>query len=468
MIFTQPIFFIFFALVFTVYWMLPWHRERKWLLLVGSMYFYGSWDWRFLFLIGFTTMTDYALGAWIARTEAENRRKALIILSLAINLGVLGFFKYFNFFIESGIAMLNAFGARADYFELRIVLPVGISFFTFQSLSYTLDVYRRAIPPAKSLADFALFVAFFPQLVAGPIVRASDFLPQLDHPKRYDAVRFKYCLTLFFIGFFKKACVADNLAPLVDAVFKSPESYATSAVWLAVFSYAAQIYCDFSGYTDMAIASAGLLGYTLCENFRHPYFATNITDFWRRWHMSLSTWLRDYLYVPLGGNRGGVAFGIRNVLITMTLGGLWHGAGINFILWGFLHGIALAIHRLTGTPRPAPNTGITMQKIFGVLFTFFVVSQLWVLFRAPEVSIANKIFSVLYGWNSGGDITFPALLLYFLLLAAVAHGIAAKVDLPSWSERFTDAAFILLAALMIAGTLPLISRDYQPFIYFQF
>jgi alginate O-acetyltransferase complex protein AlgI len=298
MLFVEPRFLLFFAAVALLYWSLPRNGWRKALLLVASYAFYGAWDWRFLALIGLTTIVDWSIARQLGETGDEHRRKHLVLASLSVNLGVLFAFKYLNFFADSAAALLESLGIPVNWTTLNIVLPVGISFYTFQSLSYTIDVYRREVEPRWSLADFALFVAFFPQLVAGPIVRAADFLPQLDGVRRFAEVPVRACLVLFLIGYFKKACVSDNIAPLIDPVFAKSVAYGSEALVAAVLLYAVQIYCDFSGYSDMAIALAGLLGYRLPLNFAWPYFADGIIDFWRRWHMSLSTWLRDLSLHP--------------------------------------------------------------------------------------------------------------------------------------------------------------------------
>ena len=288
---------------------------------------------------------DYFVGAMLARTENPGRRRGWLILSLCANLGTIAFFKYYNFFVTSAAALLAWLGLPASLHTLNIIIPVGVSFYTFHSMSYTIDVYRGRLKPVSSILDLACFIGFFPQMVAGPIVRASTFLPQLQTTRRFADVDVRGALVLFLTGFIKKACIADAVAPFVDRYFEAPWNFTMASAWVAVLFYAIQIYCDFSGYTDMAIATAGLLGYELPVNFRFPYFARNISDFWHRWHISLSSWLRDYLYIPLGGNRGPAWFVYRNIMITMLLGGLWHGGAWTFVIWGGLHGLALIVHR---------------------------------------------------------------------------------------------------------------------------
>ena len=346
MLFVEFRFLLFFLGAFLVYWTLGNGTARKAWLLLCSYVFYAAWDWRFLGLVLASTLIDYFVGRGLSRERRPKIRTALVLTSVVGNLGILGFFKYWNFFAQSGGELFDWLGIPYHPQVLSsLVLPVGISFYTFQTLSYSIDVYRGKLQPTRSLLDLALFVGFFPQLVAGPIVRASKFLPQLGRIHVFEQIEFRRWLVLFLVGFFKKACISDNLAPIVDRYFAQPEAYTALAAWTAVLFFAVQIYCDFSGYSDMAIACAGMLGYRLGENFDAPYLASNITAFWRRWHISLSSWLRDYLYIPLGGNRGSRLTMYRNILLTMILGGLWHGARWNFVIWGALHGIALIAHK---------------------------------------------------------------------------------------------------------------------------
>ncbi len=302
MLFTEPLFFAFFALVFIVHWRLAGNRARKRWLLVASYAFYAGWDWRFLALIFASTCIDFAAALGMERAKREVQRSYWLYITLAGNLGLLGFFKYYDFFVESSSPIFEWLGFGGVR-TLDLILPVGISFYTFQTLSYSIDVYRRRIRPISDFADFALFVSFFPQLVMGPILRAGSFLPQLERERSLADVRFKPMLTLFLIGFIKKACISDNIAPLVDTVYASPEVFGAGAIWIAVLFYAVQIYCDFSGYTDMAIAVSGLVGFQVSRNFDFPLLARNVSDFWRRWHISFSSWMRDYLYFPMGGSR---------------------------------------------------------------------------------------------------------------------------------------------------------------------
>jgi D-alanyl-lipoteichoic acid acyltransferase DltB (MBOAT superfamily) len=311
-----------------------------------SCVFYGWWDARFLLLLAFSTTVDFLCARQIAATDVEVTRKRYLLASLISNLGILGFFKYFDFFVTSAHDTLQAIGWNASLPLLHVVLPLGISFYTFQAISYTIDVYRRTIPPSKDPVAFALSVCYFPHLVAGPIQRASFLLPQLEADRRVRWVQIREGIGLILFGLFKKVGVADAIAPLVDLRFTNPALYGAGDLLFALYLFAVQIYCDFSGYSDIARGTSKLFGIELMLNFDHPYFSRSITDFWRRWHISLSTWLREYLYVPLGGNRHGVRKTYRNLMLTMLLGGLWHGASWTFVVWGGLHGLYLAIHKL--------------------------------------------------------------------------------------------------------------------------
>ncbi|MFM7148206.1 MAG: MBOAT family O-acyltransferase [Gemmataceae bacterium] len=333
MLFCSLEFLVFFLVVFTVYWSMPWQRARVWLLLGASYYFYASWNKWLALIIFFSTTLDFLVARQIARTETPAWRKLLVGVSVTANLGLLCYFKYVNFFLDSLRDALNACGAQVSLPVLSVILPIGISFYTFEAINYIVDVYRRHVEPERNLANFLLFILFFPHLVAGPIVRARDFLPQIRRRKTWNWARAQVGVQLFLMGLIKKWVIADRMAAFADPVFANPSAYGTETIWVAMFAYAMQIYGDFSGYSDMALGTAHLFGYHLTLNFNMPYLSRNISEFWRRWHISLSTWLRDYLFIPLGGSRGGSWMTYRNLLITMTLGGLWHGASWNFVLW---------------------------------------------------------------------------------------------------------------------------------------
>lgn len=504
MLFVEPRFFFFFLIVFGVHWGLQSNTWRKaWLLLCSHVFYAcffigapgvfwehlraGQWDllpagwWFPLVLIGSTCM-DYAVGLGIGNAPTERKRKAWLMVSLVVNLGVLCFFKYFNFFIGSAADFLRWIDLPASDWTLRIFLPYGISFYTFQSMSYSIDVYRRRLEPVRKFLDLAFFIAFFPQVVAGPIVRAMTFLPQVVDKRLIKNVDFRACFTLFFIGFVKKACISENVAPVVDEVFGNPGRYGVYSIWMAVLFYAVQIYCDFSGYTDMAIATARMLGYELTINFDFPYFSRSITEFWRRWHISLSTWLRDYLYISLGGNRGSKAFTYRNLMLTMVLGGLWHGASWNFVIWGGLHGVALIVHR--EWQRMTEGWGSLYKKVIAVVampLTFYWVCIAWVFFRAQPIldpvthqvkqtgfEVATRVLKsfVLFSHSGKKSLSWNCLFLFMGLV--LVHWLCSRKVFATWWRRLPDWAYAALLGVGVAVALFFMPTTYKAFIYFQF
>ncbi|MEO1404079.1 MAG: MBOAT family O-acyltransferase [Cyanobacteria bacterium J06635_1] len=467
MVFTEFRFLLFFAIIFAVYWLLPRNGWRKGFLLLASYTFYGFWDWRFLSLLLGTTLIDYFVSHQIAKTTIPENKRNWLLVSLITNLGVLGFFKYFNFFAASAVGFFNLVGLPVNSVTLNVVLPVGISFFVFQTLSYTIDVYRGNLEPERNLLNLALFIAFFPQLVAGPIVRAVDFLPQLTSVRVFGQVDVRASLLLFIIGFFKKACVSDNFASLVDTYFSAPESFNAVSAWIGVLAYAVQIYCDFSGYSDMAIAVAGLLGYELCLNFDAPYFASSITAFWRRWHISLSTWLKDYLYIPLGGNRGGKTY--RNLMLTMLLGGLWHGAAWTFVIWGGMHGGALIAHREWAKRFKPTSPWLTKTMgLWGAALTFYWVCFTWIFFRADSFANAMTVVKSFVLLQSPGAQQLNLAFFGVFAALAVLHWIFAN---PRWQTglmQLPDQLFAVGYGFAIAALLTIMPTSYSPFIYFQF
>ena len=468
LVFSQPLFIAFFLIVFAIHWGLRGSTARKVWLLAVSYFFYASWDWRFLALIWVSTFVDYVAGRMMARAAPPVSRRFWLITSLVTNLGILGVFKYFDFFATSAARLLTTIGLPTSEPTLALILPVGISFYTFQTLSYTIDVYRRKVAPVDSPLDFALFVAFFPQLVAGPIVRAAEFLPQLREPRRLGRVDVRMCLTLFLFGFVKKACIADHVSQVVDVVFALPGDFDSLTIHLAVLLYAVQIYCDFSGYTDMAIGCAGLLGYRLPRNFDFPYLSKNITVFWSRWHISLSTWLRDYLYIPLGGNRGGKWFTYRNLLLTMLLGGLWHGAGWNFVLWGGLHGLALVVHREWRERVDQNSPVVKIVGWFAPVLCFWWVCSLWVFFRARTFAKAMTISKSWWLFDSPGVGFYPASWWLLLGILFVCHIIMRRGHPQLWVRSIPDWLFASLYGAALATAFAFAARDVEPFIYFQF
>jgi alginate O-acetyltransferase complex protein AlgI len=403
-------------------------------------------------------------------------------MSLAANLGVLSFFKYFNFFVGSAAEFLDWAGLHTSLPTLNIILPYGVSFYTFQSMSYSIDVYRRRLEPVRRFLDLAFFISFFPQLVAGPIVRAMSFLPQVYEKRVWANVDVRGCATLFFVGFVKKACVSEFAASFSDQFFAAPERYSHVGALAGVFFYAVQIYCDFSGYTDMAIAVARLLGYELTLNFDFPYFSPNIGEFWRCWHISLSTWLRDYLYIPLGGNRGSKLFTCRNLMLTMLLGGLWHGASWNFVIWGGLHGLALIVHRAWA--RLTENAGVILRGVFEVLavpLTFYWVCVTWIFFRAAptydEKTHALVASGLRNAWTAfkaftftggHGKATFSEESVGILIVLALLHWLNSQRVLGAWWRRLPDWACAVLLGGGTAMALLFVPVKYKPFIYFQF
>ena len=468
MIFSEFRFLVFFAVVTAVHWLLRRNYGRKLWLLAASYWFYGVWDWRFLFLIFASTVIDYFAALRLQRArlrEDAGSPRFWLIVSLTANLGILGFFKYYNFFAESAQSTLQWLGLPVGDVTLSIVLPVGISFFTFQTMSYSIDVYRGKLEPVRNFFDFALFVSFFPQLVAGPIVRAVDFLPQLSAPRHLADVKFQRSCGLFLSGFIKKACVADGVAPYVDQVFADPSGFSATAIWIGTCLYAVQIYCDFSGYSDMAIACARMLGFELRTNFNFPYLSKNITEFWRRWHISLSSWLRDYLYIALGGNRGTKAFVFRNLMLTMLLGGLWHGAGWNFIVWGAIHGAALIVHkewaRVVGDRLPA-------VPLLPRALTLLVVLVAWIFFRAASFSDAWLMTKAFLTLQSPGAEQLQAGIAYVFLPLVALHWLASR-RVAEWLEaRMHPLLISFVFGVVLALALPFVPTGSRAFIYFQF
>ena len=472
MIFSRLEFVLFFALVCGVAWRLRRKRSRNAWLLGASYYFYAYWDVRFCALLLFSTTVDFLLARWMADAVSPARRKLWLTASLAINLGVLGFFKYANFFIDSAAQLFGRLELHPG--TLSIVLPVGISFFTFQTMSYTIDVYRRRIEPAKDFLDFALYVAFFPQLVAGPIVRASECLPQLQRVPQWSDGRFYGGFSQFLRGAVKKVLLADRMAEMVDVVWEGPQLYAGTTLAIASVAYAGQIYLDFSGYTDMAIGVAKMLGYRFPKNFRHPYLATSIADFWHRWHMTLSRWLRDYLYIPLGGNRLGRVRTNFNLLATMTLGGLWHGAAWTFVVWGAGHGIALIAHRdlsrwhrAVVVPMLGQIARGTAVPIVGWAATMAVVWVGWIFFRSDSFAQASTILGRIFGLAEG-IVWYPPLPILAISLLIAEHT-CYFTRMRLWFRMSPGHPWTPALWIMVIYALMLYSpRGFQPFVYFQF
>ena len=460
MLFPTVTFAVFFLIVLPVSWSLMRHQPVwRVFILAASFVFYGWWDWRFVFLLAASIVVNQALAVSIHRAEAETARKALLGTAVAFDLGLLGYFKYTNFFLTS---VDNAIGTS---WVTNVTLPVGVSFFTFMAISYVIDTYRGELVPA-SFARFAVFQAFFPHLVAGPIVRASELLPQLERPRDARKVDNARAFFLILSGLFLKVVIANHLAShIVDDVFAAPNRHSSLEVLVAVYAYAVQIFADFCGYTNIAIGIALLLGFQFPQNFNSPYAAVSLQDFWRRWHMTLSRWLRDYLYIPLGGNRKGGLLTYRNLLATMLLGGLWHGAAWTFVVWGGIHGLGLAIERAFGIRPTSP-----LARWVGRIVTFHVVCFAWIFFRADSFARAGQMLERLFtAWGR------PSPLVTTSVVLAIVVGIAGQYIRPSalgaLLRGFQRLPVLAQAAtvavvLMVVNTLG--PEGVAPFIYFRF
>ncbi len=460
-------FFAFLAIVLALHYALP-RPTRRWLLLVASYAFYGAWDWRFLFLIAFSTLIDYVAALRIEASGDHGVRRRWLLGSLVLNLGVLGFFKYTNFFLASFCALT---GADPGDWLLPIVLPVGVSFFTFQSLSYTIDVYRGEIVARRSLVDFALYVSFFPQLVAGPIVKAVEFFPDYDRWRAPDDRELQRAAMAILVGLVQKTALADGLAPLVDGYFDQPVPGFLPAA-TATLAFGLQIFFDFAGYSNIAIGAALLFGYRFPVNFRRPYLALSVAEFWHRWHISLSSWLREYLYIPLGGNRCGTVRTQANLMITMLLGGLWHGASWNFVVWGGLHGGYLAVHRawrafvVPKLGRVATSAG---YRLAAWLLTLAAVGFAWVFFRCRDFATSSFVArELLLPRALGASVLQGAWWLVVVVVLGVAWATEQKrlfdrIDGAHWAWRG-----VVFAALGFVLTIFGVTEGHVAFLYFQF
>jgi alginate O-acetyltransferase complex protein AlgI len=466
-VFNSFVFVLFFLVVYGLYsGFRKFYKVQNLLLLVASYIFYGYWDWRFLLLLASSTLIDYFVGIKMEKAQGK-RRKLFLLMSIFSNLGILVFFKYFNFFSESFVDLLGQFGMDASYTTLEIVLPVGISFYTFQTLSYSIDIYRGKLKASRSISEFALFVSFFPQLVAGPIERAVHLLPQISAPRKVSVKQISTGVNLIIWGFFKKVFIADNIGLLVDRAFDNYGQYHGIDLLLYIFAFSIQIYCDFSAYSDIARGLAKLMGFDLMLNFKLPFFAINPSDFWNRWHISLSTWLRDYLYIPLGGSRGSKFLTYRNLFLTMLLGGLWHGASWNFIYWGLFHGIILIIYRLIESKYKIRES---VLKNLSKMVLMFLLTQLgWLIFRSESV---DQIF---YFIKSAArlDISRSTLMRYLeilffvwpLILVQVIQRRKGDLNVISSLNPLVKSLiyFVFFILMCLYGV-----RESTEFIYFQF
>lgn len=475
MYFNSVPFLVFLPTVFVIYWFILKNnlRFQNILLLISSYIFYGWWDYRFLLLIAASTLIDYYVGIGIDKSRKTGTKKGLLILSLIFNLGVLAYFKYFNFFIQTWISSWEHIGINMDVNTMKIILPVGISFYTFQTLSYTIDVYRYNLKPTRNFIQFATYVSFFPQLVAGPIERASRLLPQFKSKRVFNFENSREGLHLILWGLFQKVVIADSCAIYVNNIFQNSGELNGLSLFLGAFYFAFQIYGDFAGYSNMAIGTARLFGFDLMRNFNYPYFSRNIAEFWRRWHISLSTWFRDYLYIPLGGSRGNIGRKVRNVFIVFLVSGFWHGANWTFIVWGAIHALLFLPLLLSGKNKrfkeKSDLPGFSLKDLSQMCITFLTVTIAWVFFRADNLSAAlfylkrlatNRNFAIEYLSIERYNVEMLLIIAIFILI--------------EWFHRNQEHPFmgvfkwpkIILIILMLL-TLG-VYADYQEFIYFQF
>jgi D-alanyl-lipoteichoic acid acyltransferase DltB (MBOAT superfamily) len=481
MLFNSVTFLLFLVIVLIVFWKTTANSVRlgNVILLIGSYIFYGWWDWRFLILIVISSATDFFIGNKIFISTNNRTRNLLLTASLVINLGMLFFFKYFNFFIDSFKALFAPFSETDHWNTLNIILPVGISFYTFQTLSYTIDIYNKKTEPAKSALTFFTFVAFFPQLVAGPIERAKNLIPQFEINRRFSYAQGTSGLKLILWGLFKKMVIADQLAEIVNAVYSSPENFSGPGILLATFLFGFQIYCDFSGYSDIAIGTARLFGIELMTNFRTPYFSKSFREFWRRWHISLSTWFRDYLYIPLGGNQSTSRKWAINIFITFLISGLWHGASITFLIWGAIHGILfIAEHFIS----PKIRINAKLKNFGGFIITFLLVNFVWIFFRAENWNQLRILLeNIFYGQSTrissipdllvnSSHLTAPGRMLLFVfpvfIFIELLIGKRSFNELLSYSPKFIRWGFYyaMVLSILFFGVL----NSAPQFIYFQF
>lgn len=467
MLFNSYIFWAFFLIVLLGYRLLP-HRGQNLLLLVASYVFYGYWDVRFLSLIFISTVVDYMVANRLHESEDPGKRKIWVSISIITNLGILGFFKYWGFFVSEANEFLMTLGFNSSLPVLSIVLPVGISFYTFQTMSYTIDVYRKHTEPVRNPLDFALYVSFFPQLVAGPIERSSHLIPQISNPRRITSACWHEGIFLILKGLFLKVVIADNMAVIANAAFAKPvDSLTGTEVFVGVYAFAFQIYGDFAGYSAIAKGTARLMGFDLMWNFKNPYFSVSPSDFWRRWHISLSSWLRDYLYIPLGGNRQGSGKTFRNLMLTMGLGGLWHGAGWNFIVWGIYHGFLLIAYRMAGI-KDDETSGL--RKYLSIFLMFHLICISWLMFRATSLDqILGMLSRVFVGGISSDFAAYGfGLILFFVSPLLIYEAWIEKKGDPFALLKSPVTVQISIAAFLICMLVVFPAPQRQEFIYFQF
>lgn len=469
MVFNSVAYALFLPVVVAGHWALRGRTRMAW-LLVASYLFYGAWDWRFLGLLWFSTIVDFVIAQLLDGSDDDRHRKRLIILSVGTQLTLLATFKYFDFFIDSASGLLEDIGLDGSEWALRVILPVGISFYTFQTMAYTIDVYRRRIHACRDPLLFATFVAYFPQLVAGPIERAEHMLPQLQADRPLPSwARIESGLCLILLGLVMKVVIGDSMAPIVNDVFADPEGAGSLGTVAGVVAFAIQIYADFAGYTAIARGSSRLLGIELRHNFREPYLSRHITEFWRRWHISFSSWLRDYLYISLGGNRRGERRTYINLMITMLLGGLWHGAGWNFVIWGGLHGVYLAVHRWWN-PNATASDALprTASAILRTLGTFALVCFAWIFFRAPTASDAFDVIRAIARFDLTADVDKVGLVPIMVLAVLVLDVMSRLRHSTGWRPEKRVVLAGAGAGLAVVLLLIFSGREPVPFVYFQF
>jgi alginate O-acetyltransferase complex protein AlgI len=477
MLFNSIEFVVFLPIVFVMYWFLVNGnlKLQNLFVLLASYVFYGWWDWRFLSLIIFSSFVDYSVALSISKSSDRLRQKILLTLSILVNIGLLGFFKYFNFFVDSFVEAFSVFGFQLHARTLNVILPVGISFYTFQTLSYTIDVYRKKLEPTRDILAFFTFVAFFPQLVAGPIERAINLLPQFYARRVFNSRQASDGVKQILWGLFKKVIIADNCAIIVDEIFNNYGQQPGSVLFLGAFFFAFQIYGDFSGYSDIAIGVARLFGFSLMRNFAFPYFSRDIAEFWRRWHISLSTWFRDYVYIPLGGSRGTRFQQIRNIIIIFVVSGFWHGANWTFIVWGLLNGLYFLPLMLSRSNRN--NMGITaegrflpsLKETLQILTTFLLTLIAWVFFRSENVTHA---FAYLGGMFSSSVFTLPPfdhiklipLVMIFIVIEWVSREKHHALEISNWPSALRWTTYLVIGFIVLIS----FDRSPQAFIYFQF
>lgn len=469
MLFPTIEFAAFFAVVFAVTWLLnSQNGSKKWFLVLASYLFYAAWNPNYLFILFSSSLGNYLLALWMGPLPDGRQRRILLWLGVAANLALLGVFKYYNFFAAEFANAAMQLGIPVSVKFLEVALPVAISFITFHALSYLIDVYRRVLQPSRSLVDILLYISFFPHLVAGPIVRARDFLSQTVRSSDPAAIRLGFAVFLILGGLFKKVIVANYLSTdFVDNAFQNPLGASSADLWFAMYGYALQIYCDFSAYTDIAIGVAMLLGYRFPQNFNQPYRALSVQDFWRRWHITLSTWLRDYLFIPLGGSRGSALSTYAAIMVTMLLGGLWHGASWNFVIWGALHGAALVLERVLGLT--GKDSRSWLPKPLAWLVTFHFVCFTWIFFRSQTLESALDYFRTMFAFASF-ETTMTGLVALMFVFGALTQIIPDRWQerAEEWYDRAPLIAKIALPFLVIYAIAVASPDGVPPFIYFQF